>query len=80
VFGARDPGDGVQVIFDDVEQFVTAHRGMCGELTADVGEVTDAGYNVWLTCSCGAVFDRWVTSEAAEVMWAWSRSHPDPAA
>jgi hypothetical protein len=34
---------------------VTAHRD-CGELTSDVGEITETGYSLRLTCSCGAAF------------------------
>jgi hypothetical protein len=52
-------------MFGELERFQTAHRA-CGELTADVGELDDAGYSVRLACSCGAAFERWVTPEAAD--------------
>ncbi len=52
-------------MFQDLERFVAAHRP-CGELTSDVGELTDTGYHVQLVCSCGAAFERWVTPDAAD--------------
>ena len=52
-------------MFKDLERFVTVHRP-CGELAGDVGELTDTGYRVQLVCSCGATFERWVTSETAD--------------
>jgi hypothetical protein len=53
------------MMFEGLEQFVAAHRA-CGELVADLGEMTETGYSVRLACSCGAVFERWVTPEAAD--------------
>jgi hypothetical protein len=35
-------------------------------LTSDVGTLTDAGNVVHLACVCGAVFERWVTPDAAD--------------
>ena len=52
-------------MFCELERFVTAHRA-CGELTADVGELADASYNVRIACSCGAAFERWVTPAVAD--------------
>lgn len=52
-------------MFDELERFVTAHRPW-GELTAAVDEVTESGYSVRLTCSCGVSFERWVTPEMAD--------------
>jgi len=41
-------------MFDDLEQFVTAHRP-CGKLTGDVGELEPSrGYLGRVSCSCGA--------------------------
>jgi hypothetical protein len=53
------------VMFEELERFQTAHRACC-ELTADVGELADAGYSVRIACSCGAAFERWVTPAAAD--------------
>ena len=52
-------------VFRDLEEFVTAHR-RCGTLTGGAGDPTADGYLVWITCSCAASFERWVTPEAAE--------------
>jgi hypothetical protein len=52
-------------MFAGLERFVTAHRG-CGELTSDVGEITERGYSVGLTCSCGATCERWIAPEIAD--------------
>jgi hypothetical protein len=51
--------------FRDLEEFVSAHR-TCGTLTGDADAPTPDGYRLWVTCSCGAFFERWVTPEAAE--------------
>jgi hypothetical protein len=53
------------MMFEEIELFVTAHRA-CGELTSDVGEITENGYRLQLACSCGATFERWVTPEIAD--------------
>ncbi len=52
-------------MFADLEAFVTAHRP-CGGLAADVGQLTEAGYQVRVACACGAAFERWVSPDAAE--------------
>jgi hypothetical protein len=52
-------------VFAALEEFVGAHRG-CGVLTGGADEPTADGYLLWITCSCGVVFERWVTLEAAE--------------
>jgi hypothetical protein len=52
-------------MYPGLERFVTAHRP-CGGLASDVGELTDAGYVVYLACACGAAFERWVTLDAAD--------------
>ena len=44
------------MIFEDLEEFVTAHRP-CGGLTSDVGEPTATGYDLRVACSSGATFD-----------------------
>jgi hypothetical protein len=52
-------------MFESLELFVAAHRP-CGELTSDVGELTDTSYHVRVLCWCGAVFERWVTPAMAD--------------
>ena len=52
-------------LVDDLESFVAAHR-LCGTLTGDATEPVADGYLLWITCSCGKAFERWVTPEAAE--------------
>jgi hypothetical protein len=49
----------------DLEEFVTSH-GSCGSLTGDASAPSRNGYLLWVRCSCGMVFERWVTPEAAE--------------
>jgi hypothetical protein len=60
------------VMFDELERFVSAHRG-CGALSADVDELTETGYGLQVACSCGAVFERWITLERAECDLLYSR-------
>jgi hypothetical protein len=50
---------------DDLQRFVGAH-GPCGTLTGDATAPVPDGYLLWIACSCGVVFERWVTPEAAE--------------
>lgn len=52
-------------MFQDLERFVAAHHP-CGELTSDVGELMDAGHALRVACTCGAIFERWVTSDMAD--------------
>lgn len=59
-------------IFPALERFVETHAE-CGDLRGDATVVTRDGYRLWITCSCGAVFERWVTPEAAEYDLLWSR-------
>ncbi len=59
---AMENGPGV---FADIEEFVAVH-GACGSLTGGAGDPTAHGYFLSVTCSCGAIFERWVTPEAAE--------------
>lgn len=54
-----------QGIFEDLEEFVTLHAA-CGTLTGSADVPTPEGYRLWITCSCGMLFERWVTPEAAE--------------
>ncbi len=52
-------------MFPELEEFIAAHRP-CGELTCEVGELTESGYSLRLTCFCNAIFERWVTPEMAD--------------
>ena len=49
---------------DDVEEFVTLHRGH-GRLTADAGDATPDGYRLEIACSCRVTFEWWVTEQDA---------------
>ena len=49
---------------DDMEEFVTLHRGH-EPLTADAGEPTPNGYRLEIACPCGVTFERWVTEQDA---------------
>jgi hypothetical protein len=49
----------------DLEEFVTAHRPH-GTLTGDATEPASNGYRLVVACTCGAVFERWVTPEEAD--------------
>ena len=50
---------------DDVYEFASNHCPH-GHLTADATEPTWNGYLLTLACSCGVVFQRWVTPEDAD--------------
>jgi hypothetical protein len=50
----------------DLEGFVHDHRPH-GPLSADATEPAWNGYLLTVACSCGVVFERWVTSLDAEV-------------
>jgi hypothetical protein len=50
----------------DLEDFVHDHRPH-GSLTADATEPAWNGYMLTAACSCGVVFERWVTSLDAEL-------------
>lgn len=59
-------------VFGDLEAFLAVHRA-CDTLTGGADVPTPDGYLLWITCSCGVVFERWVTPEAAEYDLLWSR-------
>ena len=46
--------------------FLDSHRPH-GPLTADATEPVWNGYLLTVACSCGVVFERWVTPEDAEL-------------
>jgi len=49
----------------DLEQFVCDHRPH-GQMTGDATTPAWNGYRLTVTCSCGVVFERWVTPEEAD--------------
>jgi hypothetical protein len=51
-------------MYSHLEAFVRAHQP-CGEMTAEMTPPDGDGYLVSVTCSCGMVFERWVTPEVA---------------
>jgi len=51
-------------VFRDLERFAEEHH-LCGSLSGCADEATATGYFLWVACSCGVVFERWVTPEAA---------------
>ena len=68
------------VDFSDVMQFAQTHRP-CGGVTPAVRPEPSGGYLLTLTCACGAVLDRQVTSdEAAHVPFASAAPAAPPAA
>ncbi len=44
--------------------FAVDHRS-CGELRGDADPITPEGYEVWVSCSCGARLEQWVSPEDA---------------
>jgi hypothetical protein len=52
------------ILLADLEDFLHDHRPH-GPLTADATEPVSNGYLLNVACSCGVVFERWVTPEEA---------------
>jgi hypothetical protein len=52
-------------LLTDLAEFVHDHRPH-GLLTADATEPAWNGYLLTVACSCGVVFERWVTPVAAD--------------
>ena len=48
-------------VYHKLQAFVRTHRA-CGVLRSLAESPTDAGYLLWIDCSCGATFERWVAS------------------
>ena len=48
-------------VYHKLQAFVQAHR-TCGMLRSLAESPTRTGYLLWIDCSCGATFERWVTS------------------
>lgn len=51
-------------VYSDLERFVRGHQH-CGTMTASLTLPRLSGYRVTVTCSCGLIFERWVTDKAA---------------
>ena len=56
----------------DLEDFIHSHRPH-GMLTADATPPAWNGYLLTVACSCGVVFERWVTPEEADADLSVSR-------
>ena len=52
-------------VYDAIRVFALEHKG-CGELGGDAEPLTPEGYEVWVSCSCGARLEQWVSSVDAE--------------
>jgi hypothetical protein len=50
---------------DELLEFVADHRRP-GPMTADATSPTWNGYRLTVACSCGVVFERWITPEDAD--------------
>ena len=60
-------------LLTDLEDFVHDHRPH-GRLTADATKPAWNGHLLTVVCSCGVVFERWVTPEDADHdLIAWAR-------
>src|SRR5437867_10847000 len=61
----------------DLEEFVHDHRPH-GSMTADATAPAWNGYMLTVTCSCGMVFERWITPDNAELDTGGSGASPTP--
>ena len=62
-------------LFPELQVFVCDHRPH-GTLTSDATEPAWNGYLLTLTCSCGVVFQRWVTPVDADAdLITWARAN-----
>ena len=52
-------------VYSELRGFGVAHRERV-ELRGDADPLTPDGYRLWVSCSCGACFDRRVTPADAE--------------
>jgi hypothetical protein len=48
-------------VYHKLQAFVRTHR-TCGMLRSLAESPTTTGYLLWIDCSCGATFERWVMS------------------
>ena len=49
----------------ELRGFVLVHRA-CGVLRGNRDQESPAGYRLWVTCPCGARFERWLAAGDAE--------------
>ena len=68
VDGQRRAPDARAILLAELEDFVARHRA-CGQLTGDATEREASSYLVWVRCSCGISFLRWVALEEAAREW-----------
>ena len=54
------------ILLVDLEDFLLDHRPH-GALTGDATEPAWNGYLLTVACSCGVVFERWVTPEDTDL-------------
>ncbi len=52
-------------VYDAIRVFALEHRGF-GELCGDAEPITPEGYEVWVSCRCGARLEQWVAPADAE--------------
>jgi hypothetical protein len=52
-------------LLTELEEFVSVHHPH-GTMTGDATEPAANGYQLTVTCTCGVVFERWVTPEEAD--------------
>lgn len=46
-------------VYHKLRRFVQAHR-RCGTPRSNIESATRGGFLLWIDCSCGATFERWV--------------------
>jgi hypothetical protein len=60
-------------VLADLQNFIEDHRPH-GPLTADATEPARNGYRLTVACSCGVVFERWITPLDADTdLISWCR-------
>ncbi len=66
---------GQDILSADLADFIADHRPH-GSLTADATTPAWNGYLLTVACSCGVVFERWVTPEDADsALIAWAKAN-----
>jgi len=53
-------------VFAELRGFALSHRNCAAPRHANAGPTTVAGYRLFVICSCGAEFKRWVTPEEGD--------------
>jgi len=62
----------VNPLLAELQEFIRDHR-LHGTLTSEATEPAWNGYLLTVSCSCGVVFERWVTPDDADcdlISWA----------